>query len=230
MAEKKGYPGYPGYPPQPGASGHNVTVQHTTVHQKPAPGFFGSLKSEFNKVGKQLNKEIDYCSNKLNQVVDTHAAGAMLELFKTGNVVQLVSRASGRCLEIIALQNGQLAVDGHGPSDPQAFHTHWTVTNEGSNQVRLHNNHNYLTIHNGATCLINMPPGSNHGIETKFQLSQSGQFILLESLKERQRHIGVLPDGQLKPAVACGREDHAQFGVHVIYTPYPTSNVTVVNK
>jgi hypothetical protein len=32
----------------------------------------------------------------------------------------------------------------------------WTVVNEGKNQVRLHNNYNYLTIVNGHTTLIHM--------------------------------------------------------------------------
>ena len=56
-----------------------------------------------------------------------------------------------------------------------------------------------------------------HGVETKFQLVQIlGQFIVLESMAERRRHIGVLQNGQLKPALACGREDHAQFGIRLI--------------
>ena len=32
----------------------------------------------------------------------------------------------------------------------------WTVVNEGSNQVRLHNNNNFLAIINGNTVVINM--------------------------------------------------------------------------
>lgn len=32
----------------------------------------------------------------------------------------------------------------------------WTVINEGSNQVRLHNNFNYLAIVNGQTMVIHV--------------------------------------------------------------------------
>ena len=32
----------------------------------------------------------------------------------------------------------------------------WTVVNEGNNQVRLHNNNNFLTIMNGNTMVISM--------------------------------------------------------------------------
>lgn len=60
------------------------------------------------------------------------------------------------------------------------------------------------------------PPGVMHGVETKWQLSMMQHFVLLESMKERGRHIGVLPNGQLKPALACGREIHAQFGVQLL--------------
>ncbi|ESO99924.1 hypothetical protein LOTGIDRAFT_230861 [Lottia gigantea] len=231
-----GYPNHPGYPQtyQPKQSGASkpITVQveketeHDSTHSS-GGGFLNSLKSGVKQVGKQLGKEIDYCSNKLNTALDTNASGTMLDMFKNGNVVQLVSRASGRCLQIVSLPDNSLIVDGHGPSDPKAFFTHWTVVNEGQNQVRLHNNNNYLCIANGHTCLAHVGPGVTQGLETKFQLTQTNQFVIFESLKERHRHIGILSDGQLKPAVATGREDHAQFGVNVIYTPYPTSNVTV---
>ena len=55
-----------------------------------------------------------------------------------------------------------------------------------------------------------------HGVETKFQLIQRGQFIHIESVKERNRHVGVLGNGQLKAALATGKEDHSMFGVRVL--------------
>ena len=67
-----------------------------------------------------------------------------------------------------------------------------------------------------AAVLLVQPPGIMHGVETKWQLSLMQNFVLLESMKERGRHIGILPNGQLKPALACGRENHAQFGVQLV--------------
>ena len=32
----------------------------------------------------------------------------------------------------------------------------WTVVNEGANQVRLHNNYNFLAVVNGATVIMHM--------------------------------------------------------------------------
>lgn len=41
-------------------------------------------------------------------------------------------------------------------------------------------------------------------------------FVCLESVKERGKCVGVLPDGSLKPALACSAsDDHAKFGVHL---------------
>nr|XP_022324917.1 uncharacterized protein LOC111125426 [Crassostrea virginica] len=151
-----------------------------------------------------------------------HNYGPVMENFVTGNQVQLVSKSSGRCLQIVQSQTGQLVVDGTGNFGPQFFNAVWTVINEGSNQVRLHNNFNYLAIVNGQTMVIHVPQGAHFGIETKLQLILKGQnFVCLESVKERGKCVGVLPDGSLKPALACSAsDDHAKFGVHLTSTPY----------
>ncbi|XP_076458038.1 uncharacterized protein LOC143291774 [Babylonia areolata] len=234
------YPGGQGQPPPyqqyPGTSTTVVVQgapQTTVVHQKPSRGFFGSLMKDLNSVGNQIGKEIDYLGNKINDAVDTNASNPLLAMLQTGNVVQLVSRASGRALQILMGPSGQLMVDGNGPVGPGAFNTAWTVVNEGMNQVRLHNNNNYLTVVGGHTTLVNMPPGSMHGVDTKWQVSVMQNFLVLESLKERGRHMGILHNGQLKPALACGREQHAQFGLQLLSSPYPqgaTAQVTVVKK
>lgn len=230
--------GYAGYsePPPPYQSNTTVVVQGgstTVVHQKPASGFFGSMMKEMNKVGNQIGKEIDYMGKKINDAVDTSASCPLLNLFQTGNVIQLVSRSSGKSLQIMMGPLGQLVLDGNGPVGPGAFNATWTVVNEGNNQVRLHNNNNFLMIVNGNVTLANMPPGALHGVETKWQLSLMQNFVMLESMRERSRHLGVLPNGQLKPALACGREQHAQFGVQLLSSAYPqagATHVTVVKK
>ncbi|KAK7105896.1 uncharacterized protein [Littorina saxatilis] len=218
--------------------GPKTTVVHTSqqrVVHKPAGGFFSSVMKEVNSVGKQLGKEIDYLGNKINEAVDTSRTAPLLSLFQTGNVVQLVSRSSGKALEILAGPDGRLVLDGKGPVDPNAFNTVWTVINEGNNQVRLHNNYNYLTISSGHTMLIHMPPGEIHGVETKWQLTTNleARFVMLESLKERGRYVGILPSGELKPALACSRENDAHFGVQLVYSPYPhpptSTTVTTVH-
>lgn len=71
------------------------------------------------------------------------------------------------------------------------------------------------------------PPGSVHTNDTKFQMTQLGQFIVFSSMREPGKHIGILPNGQLKAALATGKEDHAQFGVRLIVSRFSISNATV---
>jgi hypothetical protein len=56
-----------------------------------------------------------------------------------------------------------------------------------------------------------------HGVETKLQLGiMENNFVIMSSVKEPGRHVGILNNGQLKPALACGREQHAEFGVQLV--------------
>ncbi|XP_062571025.1 uncharacterized protein LOC134233042, partial [Saccostrea cucullata] len=82
--------------------------------------------------------------------------GTLMSNFDTGNQVQLVSKASGRTLRIIQARSGQLKVDSRGDLGGQEWNAVWTVINEGHNQIRLHNNFNFLAIVNGETTVIHV--------------------------------------------------------------------------
>jgi len=242
MAQKP-YPTnqYPGNPPvysaasypsaYPGAHSTQVhTSGQSTIVVQQAPvvvtkqrrGLFGQIGHELNQLGRVVSREVDWTADQINKSIATTATGNILSLFQSGNVIQLVSRKSGRSLQIVMGQSGQLVVDGLGQDG--APNATWTVVNEGNNQVRLHNQHNFLACVGGSIIVVHMAPGTVHGIETKFQLSQVGQFIYLESLKERGRHVGILDNGQLKPALATGKEQHSQFGVKLLHSPYGVAN------
>lgn len=222
---QKGYgqpPPYQGPPPMyPSHTTIVVNQQPPTVVHRSSPGLFGSVMKEVNLLGRQVEKGLNWAGNQIDQTLKQCETGPILQVFQTNNVVQLVSRASGHSLQIVMSPTQQLVVDGNGPEGPQAFNTLWTVVNEGNNQVRLHNNHNYLAIVNGITQIVHMPPGSMHGAETKLQLCQTSQFVTLQSCKNIAQHVGVLENGQLKSALATHRTDnHAMFGVRLISTPY----------
>lgn len=219
---QKGYPGAVNNPPPPAVYTYpNSTVvvqqQQPTVVHKSSRGLFGQIGHEINMLGRTVGRELDWTADQINRSLSTTATSQVLTLFQSGNVIQLVSRASGRTLQIVQGPTG-LVVDGVGPDN--AFNAQWTVVNEGANQVRLHNNNNFLAIINGATVVMHMPPGSVHTNDTKFQMTQLGQFIVFSSMREPGKHIGILPNGQLKAALATGREDHAQFGVRLIHSPH----------
>lgn len=54
--------------------------------------------------------------------------------------------------------------------------------------------------------------------ETKFQLIAKGDnCVVLESVKEYDRCVGVREDGTIKPALNClPADEHAQFCVYVL--------------
>ena len=217
-------PPYKGPPPQyiyPSNTTVIVTQPPPRVVHTSSPGFLGSVLKEVNLVGREVEKGLNWAGNQIDQSIKQCETGAILQIFQTNNVVQLVSRASGRSLQIIMSPTQQLVIDGAGLEGPQAFNTLWTVVNEGNNQVRLHNNNNYIAVVNGITQIVHMPPGTMHGAETKLQLHQSSQFVTLQSCKNIAQHVGVLDNGQLKSALATHRNDkHAMFGVRLISTPY----------
>ncbi|OWF35642.1 uncharacterized protein LOC110442690 [Mizuhopecten yessoensis] len=249
MADKSGYPGgnmppayqqpqgayYPSGPvpppysaaPQPAypaPAGPTIIVQQRVVAPPPknSHGILGFLSKEVDAMGRMTEREINWVANKAVGHVDQNAISPVLDHFKTNNIVQLISRASGRTLQIVAAPTGHLVVDGAGLEGPNVPNAVWTVINEGKNQVRLHNNNNYLAIVNGNTVLVNMPPGAVHGVETLLQLSLAGrQFVTIMSKKVGGQYVGVIPSGQLKSALATGGGDHGQFGVRLIYSPYP---------
>lgn len=172
-------------------------------------------------MGRMAGREIDWAAKQVTGSIDQNMASRLLDNFKTNNIVQLVSRASGGELQIVMSPTGQLVVDGIKRQGPDTGNANWTVIQEGNNQIRLHNNNNYLAIVNGNTILTTMPPGTKHGVETLFQLSQSGtQFVSFASKKDTGHRIGILPAGQLKPALATGSGEHSHFGIRLIYSPY----------
>jgi hypothetical protein len=211
-------------PPQPANEASNVKTTKSAQPEKKG-GFFSSFMKEAEKVGKQITVQLDKAGGKINEAVDKNYTSALLDLFGTGNTVQLVSRVTGRTVQIVVSPTGQMVLDANGPLDPNAFNTLWTVTNEGNNQIRLHNYNNYITLVDGQTAINPLHPGTTAGLESKFQLSQiQQQFITLESLKEKARHVGFLATGELKPALATGKEPSSQFGVKLVSTAYPIVN------
>ncbi|GFN85315.1 hypothetical protein PoB_001182100 [Plakobranchus ocellatus] len=150
-------------------------------------------------------------------------------MFRTGNIVQLISRLTGRCVQIVINAQGLMVLDANGVCDPNAFNSLWTVTNEGNNQVRLHNSNNYLAIEQGHTIVKPFAPGTLLGPETKFQLSQMQyQFVTLESLTAKGEHVGFQPTGQVKPSKGTIKDNSSQFGVKLVTSHYPVT--TVVHK
>lgn len=187
---------------------------------KTSSGFLGSIVHEVRQLGKTVERELTWATGKIQQTVDSHSSTPLLNLFHTGNVVQLVSKMTGCTLQILQAADGNLIIDARGSVGYGAYNASWTVINEGENRIRLHNNNNYLTIVDGYTQVVHVPPYSKHGVETKLHVSQAGEWALFQSISEPNQYIGVLPDGNLRPAKDSTRGPNAHFGVQLISSPY----------
>lgn len=175
----------------------------------------------FDKVGKTISKGFNSASKKANKKVDQIWSSSTLDMFNHGNTVQLISRSSERTLQIVTGPAGTLMLDAMGSLDHNAFNTLWMVVNEGNNQVRLHNYNNFIGVINGQAVIVPVPVGSPPGPETRFQLSQVQNFVILESLTEQNCHLGFLNTGELKNAAVTPKEINSQFGVKLVSSAHP---------
>ncbi|XP_055331301.1 uncharacterized protein LOC129583515 [Paramacrobiotus metropolitanus] len=226
----------------PPDSKNSYTYEKTTVVEgsgsKQSKTGSGKLFGSISKVGSDLvakglvatNKAVDFVAGKLDETIQKHYGGsAVMNLFQTGNVVQLISKTTGRTLEILQAPNGQLVLDSNGPDDPQAFHTHFIVNREADNIVTLHNNYNYIAIVNGYTTIHRAAEQGHVTLHCRLRLHEpSDKYVSLESVQEKNNTVGVTVNGALKSALATRPGDKdAYFAIRLIYSPHgapPTVN------
>ncbi|XP_013409592.1 uncharacterized protein LOC106173136 [Lingula anatina] len=162
----------------------------------------------------------DESSEETQDTPDTGEKTVNMAEFKTGNIVQLVSKSSSKTLEIVRGADGQLMLDGMGPEGAQFQHANWTVVKEDKDVIRLHNCNNYIVIVDGKTMIVNYPPGAQLGCESKLIVRKHGDYYTFGSMEESDHHLGIKPEGALKAASNTREGPHAQFTVKVLYSPY----------
>jgi len=173
-------------------------------------------------------------ADKVANTIDPHRV--VLENFVEGAVVVLISRSSGQALELVeksgrsnwlarklkhagALPYGDLTVHGKGGEGEGSNRAHWTVVNPGGRRVRLHCDNNYITIQDGTTTCVTCKQTERLGEESLFEISHDEQFVIFESCHKSGHHLGILPDGTVKSALATGTETDACFAVKLISKP-----------
>ncbi|KAK2170122.1 hypothetical protein LSH36_4g09047 [Paralvinella palmiformis] len=187
-------------------------------------GLLKKLEKTVTNIAQDVTREVGHIQKDVSREVDKVWSHPVLDSFKTDNVIQLVSRSSGLCLQIVVSPSGNLVIDGMGEEGPTVYHAHWTIIKEGKNAVKLHNNNNYLAIINGAAVVGSFPPPAQPGPETRFRVVTHDNFVELESIKEPGRYVGIISNGQLKSALATGRENDADFTPKLIYSPQNPGN------
>lgn len=120
---------------------------------------------------------------------------------KPGNVIQFISRASGRSIQIVvAKDSNELicdAIGGTGSFFPNAY---WLVVCGQHGRYYFHNNYNYLAIKNGKIVVIPSSSGERPPSEAEFRVQDvlgSAQAIYLESVHAPGYFISFDEDGVL---------------------------------
>lgn len=105
---------------------------------------------------------------------------------KPGNVIQFISRASARSIQIVvSKETNELicdAIGGTGPFFPNAY---WLVVCGPHGRYFFHNNYNYLSIKNGKVTIIPSSTSEKPPVEAEFRVQDvlgSAQAIYLESV------------------------------------------------
>ncbi|GFS47651.1 uncharacterized protein NPIL_482191 [Nephila pilipes] len=186
----------------------------------PIGGLQGTLSTVTKEVGGVLKGLTKVGAKALNKVLD-HPT---LENIRSGNVVQFVSRITGQSLQILQAPDGRLVLDSLGGDGHQFHNAHFTVVQDREGYILLHNNFNYLAIKDGTAQLYSAGPSGLPTPECRFKIREvlmQNQFITIESVSERGRYMAVMPNGQMKSAIATsGADQDTHFAVRLIFTSH----------
>jgi len=124
-------------------------------------------------------------ARKIDHEVSVISTGDLVRMyFITGNDVQIISRETGRCLQIIMDPNTHcLMVDFNGNPEALAFNSIWRVHVDKGIHVQLYNQDNYLAAVNQSLVLLKAPYPAAAPVATKFIIRQLGNYFGIESVQ-----------------------------------------------
>ncbi|CAF1250019.1 unnamed protein product [Adineta ricciae] len=157
-------------------------------------------------------------ANTVNSLVKGKDARVYL---KPGNVVQFISRASARSIQIVvAKDTNELicdAIGGTGSFFPNAY---WLVVCGQHGRYYFHNNYNYLAIKNGKIAIIPSSVGEKPPAEAELRVQDvlgSAQAIYLESVQTPGYFISFDEDGSTADEIKIKtKEKFSQFEIQLI--------------
>ncbi|KAF8792756.1 hypothetical protein HNY73_004317 [Argiope bruennichi] len=194
-----------------------LQIKYVATLVERSSGTLSSVSKEFSGVLKGLTK---VGTKALNKVLD-HPT---LENIKSGNVVQFISRITGGPSGYLKTPEGRLVLDSRGGDGHQFHNAHFTVVQDRDGYIMLHNNFNYLAIKDGVAQLYSAGPAGLPTPECRFKIREvlmQNQFITIENVSERGRYIAIMPNGQMKSAIATsGADQDTHFAVRLIFTPH----------
>jgi hypothetical protein len=140
---------------------------------------------------------------------------------KPGNVIQFISRASARSIQIVvAKDSNELicdAIGGTGPFFPNAY---WLVVCGQHSRYYFHNNYNYLAVKNGKIVIIPSSVSEKPPMEGEFRVQDvlgSAQAIYLESVHTPGYLISFDEDGAIGDEIKSKtKEKFSQFEIQLV--------------
>ncbi|CAF1033801.1 unnamed protein product [Rotaria magnacalcarata] len=175
-----------------------------------------------------IEKTESFATNLLGNVVGhdtvaaaTHSINSVItsgrsarDFLQNSATVQLVSKNSGRLLQVVMSPNGILTFDGNGAAN--GFNTYFVVEQSEQGRVRFHNNCNYLAFEGKKSCVMSFPPGVKNNPSIDFRIHDilgTRELVAFESCACKNHFISILPDGNLKTAHTKEKTIDAQFSV-----------------
>ncbi|CAF0984353.1 unnamed protein product [Adineta ricciae] len=204
--------------------------------------FLGSLGKKAVEKAYDLASKVeggrDYLTTAANTVNSLVKGKDPRVFLKPGNVIQILSRSSGRTLQIVVSKTtNELICDAIGGTGSYYPNAHWLVVCTPNNHYYFHNNYNYLAVKNGKIIIIPSTANEKAPTEGEFRAHNvlgSAQAIHLESVHMPGYFLNFDDDGvPYEDAKLKAKERFAQFELHLIaYGPgiHPEKDDPTIEK
>lgn len=167
----------------------------------------------------EREKTVVYHTSGLGLYGVEHPVGITVRDLSSGNLVQLISRASGKCIRV---NSRTLNIDGGGTNGIQAMFIVTNINNDDIVTLRcLANPAKFLVLTNGE-----LRADGKGGPECRFRYRLvDGQYMQFESIYNTNRFISVYEKGEVKtPAPGKKRRKgyNSHFRVRLMGQSYQT--------
>lgn len=182
----------------------------------------------FTASDQDLRVKRKYHSRKLYQVKlvtmgNSPSIDAVTEHLHDGGELQLISRQTGKSLQLINDEEGTLTLNANGKIGTSYENAQWTIEPvSGLGCFRIHNKQRYIAEKDGMIVVVDLSRQGNvsdnslvfkywkpidpvtlsaklHG----YNYTQE-RFFFIESQEAKTTYLGMTVFGELKPAVATG--------------------------
>ncbi|CAF3389921.1 unnamed protein product [Rotaria socialis] len=187
--------------------------------------FLGNISKKAVEKAYSLASKVeggrDYFTSATHTVSSLVAGKNPRVYLKPDNVIQIISRSSGRTIQIVVSQTtNQLICDAIGGTGSDYPNAHWLVVCTKNGHYYFHNNYNYLAIQNGKIVIIPSSINDKSPVEAEFLVQDvlgSAQAIYFESVHMPGYFLGFNEDGDPSNAPKIQRKDRSsQFETHII--------------